>query len=32
MMHCGYEPATILDAINHPQPRDLLKLAAAGAG
>lgn len=30
MMHCGYEMATILDAFK--SPRDLLKLAAAGAG
>ena len=32
MMHCGYESATILEAISHPRGRDLLKLAAAGAG
>jgi hopanoid biosynthesis associated radical SAM protein HpnH len=30
MMHCGYESATLLEAFHH--PRDLIKLAAMGAG
>jgi hopanoid biosynthesis associated radical SAM protein HpnH len=30
MMHCGYEMATVLEAFK--SPRDLLKLATAGAG